>query len=302
MKKNLLSLCLSLALTLGAPLVANADTPANVSIAPAISAGTLQSLPWQPLVPPVSLDVKLDNVSPQINQGDIQGAIAAYTLPADRGSLEVTLSSISKNNSIYAPSVLVLDEHQRPAAYYPSSYFPYQPPGAMSSDRLEGTLKLTPALGQKQIYLLVYTTRQDLAKTTRLINPAKAYAQGVGNAAPDIPDPIASHSTSGTIKLKVTAEQGSGNIMIGMLQPAPAVAPVVVGSTAVAAAAPTPAPAPTKPAEPMLNDTETYFNNGIKQAVKAGDIDKALKLMNEAEKLGSTTARETFIGSVKGKG
>jgi maltose operon protein len=70
----------------------------------------------------------------------------------------------------------------------------------------------------------------------------------------------------------------------------------------VVAAAPTPAPAPTKPAEPMLNDTETYFNNGIKQAVKAGDIDKALKLMNEAEKLGSTTARKTFIGSVKGKG
>ena len=117
---------------------------------------------------------------------------------------------------------------------------------------------------------------------------------------PDIPDPIARHSTSGTIKLKVTAEQGSGNIMIGMLQPAPAATPVVVGSTAAVAAAP--APAPAQPAEPMLNDTEAYFNNGIKQAVKAGDIDKALKLMNEAEKRGSTTARETFIGSVKGKG
>jgi maltose operon protein len=52
----------------------------------------------------------------------------------------------------------------------------------------------------------------------------------------------------------------------------------------------------------MLNDTESYFNNSIRQAVKAGDIDKALKLMNEAERLGSTTARETFIGSVKGKG
>ncbi|HIE0650855.1 TPA: maltose operon protein MalM [Serratia marcescens] len=301
MKKNLLSLCLSLALTVGAPLAANADTPANVSVAPAISAATLQSLPWQPLQPPVSQEVKLDAVSPQLNQGEIQGAIAAYTLPADRGSLEVTLSSLAKNNSFYAPSVLVLDEHLRPAAYYPSSYFPYQPPGAMSSDRLEGTLKLTPALGQKQIYLLVYTTRQDLAKTTQLTNPAKAYAQGVGNAVPDIPDPIAGHATTGTLKLKVTAEQGTGNVMIGMLQPAPTVAPVVVGSTAPAAVA-APAPAPEKPAEPMLNDTESYFNNGIKQAVKAGDIDKALKLMNEAEKLGSTTARKTFISSVKGKG
>lgn len=291
MKKNLLSLCLSLALSLGAPLAANADTPA----APAISAATLQSLPWQPLQPPVSQEIKLDNVSPQINQGDIQGAIAAYALPADSGSLEVTLSSISKNKSIYAPSVLVLDEHLRPAAYYPSSYFPYQPPGAMSSDRLEGTLKLTPVLGQKQIYLLVYTTRQDLAQTTQLTNPAKAYAAGVGNAVPDIPDPIARHSTGGTLKLKVTAEQGNGNVMIGMLHPALTAAPVGVGSTAHA-------PSKPKPAEPMLNDTESYFNNGIKQAVKAGDIDKALKLMNEAEKLGSITARNTFISCVKGKG
>ncbi|RLM14846.1 maltose regulon protein MalM [Gibbsiella quercinecans] len=301
MKKNLLALCLSVALAAGAPLAAYAATPTNVSVAPAINPATLQNLPWQPLVPPANQDVKLDGSSPQINQGDIQGAVAAYTLPADRGSLEITLSSIARDSRVYSPSVLVLDEHQRPAAYYPSSYFSYQPPGVMSSDRLEGTLKLTPALGQRQIYLLVYTTRQDVGKSTRLTNPAKAYAQGVGNAVPDIPDPIASHSHSGLLKLKVTAEQGSGNVMIGMLQPAPATTPVVVGANAPTAA-PAPRPAAAKPAEPMLNDTEAYFNNGIKQAVKAGDIDKALKLMNEAEKLGSTTARETFISSVKGKG
>ncbi len=102
MKKNLLSLCLSLALTVGAPLATYADTPANVSVAPAISAATLQSLPWQPLVPPVTQDVQLNTVSPQINQGQIQGAVAAFALPADRGSLEIQLSSLANKNSIYA--------------------------------------------------------------------------------------------------------------------------------------------------------------------------------------------------------
>jgi maltose operon protein len=84
---------------------------------------------------------------------------------------------------------------------------------------------------------------------------------------------------------------------------------VTVGNTAApvyaapaAAAASAPAPAPTKPSEPVLNDTEAYFNNAIKQAVKRGDVDKALKLLDEAERLGSTTARSTFISSVKGKG
>ena len=33
--------------------------------------------------------------------------------------------------------------------------------------------------------------------------------------------------------------------------------------------------------------------------MKAGDVDKALKLLDEAERLGSKTARKTFIESVK---
>lgn len=126
-----------------------------------------------------------------------------------------------------------------------------------------------------------------------MVNPAKAYAAGVGNAVPDIPDPVARHTPTGTLSLKVTAEQKTGNVMIGQIFPAaaPAAAPVVVGSH-------TP-PAPAKPAEPMLDDSESYFNDAIKKAVKAGKVDKALKLLDEAERLGSKTARQTFIDSVK---
>lgn len=298
MKKNLLSLCLSLSLLAAAPAVVNAAQN-DANTAPAIASQTLRNLSWTPLVPPVTQDVTLGMSSAQINQGQIQGAVAAFALPADRGSLEITLTSIATGKTVYAPNVLVLDEQMRPAAFYPSSYFPYEKPGIVSSDRLEGTLKLTPALGQKQIYLLVYTTRNDLDATTQMVNPAKAYAAGVGNAVPDIPDPVARHTPTGTLSLKVTAEQKAGNVMIGQIFPssAPAEAtPVVIGSTQ----APAPAPAaPAKPSEPMLDDSDAWFNESIKKAVKAGDVDKALKLLDEAERLGSKTARKTFIESVK---
>ncbi|QUG73500.1 maltose operon protein MalM (plasmid) [Erwinia sp. E602] len=297
MRKNLLSLCLSLSLMAASPaLVAAAQN--DVNTAPAIASQTLRNLSWTPLVPPVTQDVTLGTASAEINQGDIQGAVAAFALPADRGSLEITLTSIAAGKTLYAPNVLVLDEQMRPAAFYPSGYFPYQQPGIVSSDRLEGTLKLTPALGQKQIFLLVYTTRQDLAGSTQMVNPAKAYAAGVGNAVPDIPDPVARHTPTGTLSLKVTAEQKTGNVMIGQFFPAPAptAAPVVVGSSVPAAA---PAPAPVKPDAPMLDDSESYFNEAIRKALKAGDVDKALKLLDEAERLGSKTARKTFIASVK---
>ena len=113
------------------------------------------------------------------------------------------------------------------------------------------------------------------------------------------------------MKLKVSTSSAS-SVLVGPLFGSSGTGPVTVGNTAApaytapaaTAAAPvaTAAPAPAKKAEPVLNDTEEYFNNAIKQAVKRGDVDKALKLLDEAERLGSTTARSTFISSVKGKG
>ena len=156
-------------------------------------------------------------------------------------------------------------------------------------------MRLTPALGQQKLYVLVFTTEKDLQQTTTLLDPAKAYAKGAGNAAPDIPDPIAKHTTDGVLKLKVKTNSTS-SVLVGPLFGSSGPGPVTVGNTTA------PVAAPAAKSEPMLSDTETYFNNGIKQAVKQGDIDKALKLMNEAERLGSKSARSTFISSVKGKG
>ncbi|NDL63822.1 maltose operon protein MalM [Acerihabitans arboris] len=302
MKIKMLSLCLMAALSAILPAATLADTqtnPQDMSVAPVIPQSTLRQLPWQTLMPPVKQEIILDGASPRIQAGDITGPVAAVTLPANRGSLSVTLSSLAKGQSVFAPNVLVLDEQMHPAAFFPSSYFPYEKPGGMSMDRLEGTLKLTPALGQKQIYLLIYTTRQDLLATTTMSNPAKAYAEGVGNAVPDIPDPIGRHSETGALRLNVAAEQKSGNITIGQIFSGPETQPVVVGNAAPVASQ---APAAVAPAAPMLTDTERYFNQAIKQAVREGNIDKALKLLNEAERLGSSSARQTFISSVKGKG
>lgn len=183
----------------------------------------------------------------------------------------------------------------------------------MSADRLEGVMRLTPALGQQKIHVLVFTTDKDLQQTTQLMDPAKSYAKGAGNAVPDIPDPIARHTTDGMLKLKVKTNSGS-SVLVGPLFGSSGPGPVTVGNTAAPATAysapavapvatqAAAAPAPAAKSEPMLNDTEGYYNQAIKQAVAKGDVDKALKLLNEAERLGSPSARSTFISSVKGKG
>ncbi|PHM62709.1 maltose operon protein MalM [Xenorhabdus ishibashii] len=322
MKKQLLLLCLSALLcnmipaSYATPDTARSDTVKSgtaianraksgietTNAAPTLSLPTLQKLQWQPVNAHGTQTIILDSTSQQLNDGHIQGAVATFSLPANQGSLEITLNSLIKDKQVYSPNVLVFDEQLRPAAFYPSHYFRYQQPSIMSTDRLEGVLKLTPALGQQRIYLLIYTTRSDLQASTQMVDPAKAYAKGVGNSVPDIPDPIARHTETGTLTLKVQSESNAGNILIGQVFSSPAPKPVIVGSTQTVSTSPirtTPTADPV--VKPVLNDTERYFNDAIKRAIHNGDVDKALKLLDEAERLGSPTARETFIKTIKNK-
>ncbi|EKA5343671.1 maltose operon protein MalM [Escherichia coli] len=304
MNKSLIALCLSAGLLASAPRISLADVnyvPQNTSDAPAIPSAALQQLTWTPVDQSKTQTTQLVTGGQQLNVPGISGPVAAYSVPANIGELTLTLTSeVNKQTSVFAPNVLILDQNMTPSAFFPSSYFTYQEPGVMSADRLEGVMRLTPALGQQKLYVLVFTTEKDLQQTTQLLDPAKAYAKGVGNSIPDIPDPVARHTTDGLLKLKVKTNSSS-SVLVGPLFGSSAPAPVTVGNTAAPAVA-APAPAPVKKSEPMLNDTESYFNTAIKNAVAKGDVDKALKLLDEAERLGSTSARSTFISSVKGKG
>ncbi|HCB1602824.1 maltose operon protein MalM [Citrobacter freundii] len=313
MKKSLVALCLSAGLFASAPGISLADVnivPQNTTAAPAIPTAALQQLTWTPVDQSKTQSTQLATAGQRLDVAGITGPVAAYSVPANIGELTLTLTSeVNKQTSVFAPNVLILDQNMTPSAFFPSSYFTYQEPGVMSADRLEGVMRLTPALGQQKLYVLVFTTDKDLQQTTTLLDPAKAYAKGVGNAIPDIPDPIARHTTDGLLKLKVKTSSSS-SVLVGPLFGSSGPGPVTVGNTAApavtyaapAAAVAAPAPQPVKKSEPMLNDTESYFNQGIKDAVAKGDVDKALKLLDEAERLGSKSARSTFISSVKGKG
>ena len=313
MKKSLVALCLSAGLFASAPGISLADVnivPQNTTAAPTIPTAALQQLTWTPVDQSKTQSTQLANAGQRLDVAGITGPVAAYSVPANIGELTLTLSSeVNKQTSVFAPNVLILDQNMTPSAFFPSSYFTYQEPGVMSADRLEGVMRLTPALGQQKLYVLVFTTDKDLQQTTTLLDPAKAYAKGVGNAVPDIPDPIARHTTDGLLKLKVKTSSSS-SVLVGPLFGSSGPGPVTVGNTAApavayaapAAAVAAPAPQPVKKSEPMLSDTESYFNQAIKDAVAKGDVDKALKLLDEAERLGSKSARSTFISSVKGKG
>lgn len=254
MKKSLVALCLSAGLLACAPALTYADVnfvPQNTSAAPAIPAAALQQLVWTPVDQSKTQTTQLAAGGQSLNVPGISGPVAAFSVPANIGELTLTLTSeVNKQTSVFAPNVLILDQSMTPSAFFPSDYFSYQEPGVMSADRLEGVMRLTPALGQQKIYVLVFTTEKDLQQTTKLVDPAKAYAKGTGNAVPDIPDPHARHTTDGLIKLKVSTNSAS-SVLVGPLFGSSGPGPVTVGNTAAPvyaapAATPAAAPAPAK--------------------------------------------------------
>lgn len=60
-------------------------------------------------------------------------------------------------------------------------------------------------------------------------------------------------------------------------------------------------PPPAEYGAPPAPTSEAMFNDAIRRAVEAGDIDRALKLLEEAERLGSRSARPTFIDSIEAR-
>ncbi|MBD3707066.1 maltose operon protein MalM [Enterobacter hormaechei] len=255
MKKSLVALCLSAGLLACAPALTYADVnfvPQNTSAAPAIPAAALQQLVWTPVDQSKTQTTQLAAGGQSLNVPGISGPVAAFSVPANIGELTLTLTSeVNKQTSVFAPNVLILDQSMTPSAFFPSDYFSYQEPRRHEC-RSAGRRYAPDASPRvsRRFMSSVFTTEKDLQQTTKLVDPAKAYAKGTGNAVPDIPDPHARHTTDGLIKLKVSTNSAS-SVLVGPLFGSSGPGPVTVGNTAAPvyaapAATPAAAPAPAK--------------------------------------------------------
>lgn len=267
-----------------------------------ISPQTARQLHWQDIGLSQQLETTLFEHQQQV--AGIDSPIAAYRLPANQGTLNITISSLAiDNKELFVPNIAVLDANFNLATTYPASSFQFHNESGLQGNRLSTELSLTPTPNQDYIYLIVYTTTQDLQGTTTIPHPAKLYAKARGNQPPAIDDLQAAHSLNGKIQISVDGKQSAQ--FIGMEMPsfsgkaaANNTPTQSIGSDIKAAPLATPATALNKPVE---KETERYFNNAIRAALKQNDIDKAMNLVNEAEKLGLTSPRKVFIEQLSKK-
>ncbi|MGY6038113.1 MalM family protein [Aeromonas sp. AE23HZ002T15] len=250
----------------------------------------------------------IDGKQPSYQFDEGMSYFAAYRLPTNTGNLAITLASqVSK--TVLVPKVIMLDSQFKVTRVLGESVFTYQPAHLLDNDRIEGKVfidRSMPGNPAAETYMVVYAPADELAGSTTILHPAKAFARANHTVEPDIADPVIPHSPWGLVQIK-TVDMAKGQGIEAVFKPEysdkVAMSQAKPATTAVAATAATATTAavvaPSKPAPAMLSETEAFYNSQIEKAVKAGDIDKAMQLVSEAERAGSTKAKSVFIDAVK---
>jgi maltose operon protein len=242
--------------------------------------------------------------------------LQAFRIPDDLDRATVTVEAIA-GGTVFVPTVLVLDSRFRVTRAIESDRFRYTPAGFLEPQRLKGSFKIdrtrqTGPTGER--YFLIFTTERDMRGSTQMISEARLYARARGLADPGLPDPVARHAAAGVIRVSTSdLETSQRSTATYVSEEQSAQRYLEPASTAAEPRSkepePKPVPAPSKPsakapsseAQPMLDETQRIYDRMIRESVSSGDMDRAWRLVQEAERAGSTSARRTFVEAVERK-
>lgn len=286
-------------------VVSNRDAAVSALSNASVCCRDLSSLPYKELPVGAGQVVAIDASSPVYQFEEGRSYFAAYRLPVNSGDLRITVEGIV-DHTLFNPVALMLDSRFKVTRKLGPETFKYEPARFMSGDRMEAVFTVDRSqVGNpnNESYMLVYTDESKLGEATTVMSQTKLMAKSLSVVDYGAKDPVVPHSPWGVVRLSVedlSGKQTNSNYYkpsydAPIAPPAPAVeaTPNKLVVTPMAATGASVATAS------MLTETETFYNSQIEKAVKAGDIDKAMQLVNEAERAGSTKAKSVFIDAVK---
>ncbi|MBE4587258.1 transcriptional regulator [Vibrio navarrensis] len=200
---------------------------------------------------------------------------AAFRFSERSGDVTVTLSSLMIDDSVFAPEVLLLDNQFQVVETLKLQDFQILPSDAFT--RIRYIEKFTTNAEQTP-YFVIYTPADQLGKQVTVDHPAKIRAKEFGEVMPMVVDPVYTYRLGGRIELQVETRK---------LRPFRAAETVQSVQTPVVEK--------TIQAQP---ESQQFYLSAIEQAVAAGDIPKALSLLDEAKALNIPGAQETFVRAV----
>jgi maltose operon protein len=286
-------------------VVGNRDAAVSALSNASVCCRDLSGLPYKDLPVGTDLVVPIDSAAPVYGFEEGKSYFAAYHLPVNSGDLRITVEGIV-DHTLFNPIALMLDSRFKVTRKLGPETFKYEPARFMSGDRMEAVFTVDRSqVGNpnNESYMLIYTDESKLGESTTVMSPTKLMAKSLSVVDYGAKDPVVPHSPWGVVRISVedlSSKQTSSNYYkptydAPISPPAPAVEPMpnkLVVAPMVATGTST---APVS----MMAETEAFYNSQIEKAIKAGDIDKAMQLVSEAERAGSTKAKSVFIDAVK---
>ena len=253
-----------------------------------ICCDAISTFTFQPIPANFSADVTLDASAPAYRFDSGKSFFRAFELPRESKSFEIRLYS-QAGDTVLAPSVMLLDSQLRMTRLLKADDFAYAPAEGLKGDSLDARLRIDRLYldnpGNER-YLVLFAADADSTGQTVLQHPAKAYAKALGNEPPSIPDPVAQHSPVGVIKMVLIEDKAAG-------QQANTYVPAYSTGREMGNELPSiPAPA-------VLPETQAYYRQGIDTALASKDLERALRLADEAARVGDASAKAYLLERIE---
>src|SRR3990167_3785288 len=251
--------------------LSQAPAPLNISQDSAVQAlkaapnccSGLNTLPYTPLEPGFSGNVVIDRHAPAFEFKTGKSFFRAFKLPQNSRSFEIRLYGVED--------------------------FSYAPAQGLKGDSLDARVRVDRLYLDNpgnENYLVLYTSAAQMAGKTIIEHPAKAYAKARGNQPPNIPDLVAKHVPEGIIKLVLIEDQPGGQQANSYVPPRSM--GMEMGNQL-----------PSVPAPAVLPETQAYYRQGIDAALASQDLERALRLADEAARIGDDSAKAYLLERIQ---
>lgn len=269
-----------------APLEMPQETAREALAQAPICCERIAQMPFQPIAADFAGDVVIDTQAPAFEFASGKSFLRAFALPVDSRSFEIRLYS-QAGETVLAPSAMLLDAHFRPTRLLDANDFAYVPATGLKGDSLDTRLRIDrrdPGNPNNERYLVLFTAQDELGQGTTMVHPAKAYAEALGNEPPALPDPVARHAPTGIVKM-VLIEEGGARSQADTYVPGYSTGREM-GATLPSVAA---------PVHNVLPETQAYYRQAIDAALAERDLERALRLADEAGRVGDSEARAYLL-------
>ena len=257
----------------------------------------LNQLDFQPITKPGDYEFVITENSPSFKFSTGKSFIKGIALPDSKEKIQISISSAILNSG-FLPTILLLDAQYNPLHVYGQETINYNQGSLLHIDRFFGEIEI-PAIKDEQVqakYLIILTTDKAMQSET-IIPDADSTAIDLGRADAvyqtytNAPRP---HTATGVVKINFNYNK-SADAMLNEQMVIEDNKNVINQQTAQTLIDEKQVIITKDTIQP---ETEAMFIVLIDKAVKAGDIIKAQRFVDEAKLAGSTKAEEAFKSAV----